>query len=87
MKNPIAILEEIKNLTQFDSVIKNNLMLSYNKTLSPIARYEIIENKLFAVQLNLSYTEIRSFTEFRVKEFNRKNGTNIELIFEFVENR
>ena len=84
MKNS-SILESIKELTQFGCIIEGNKMLCYNKSLRPVIHYEVVDNKFFAVQLNMSYTEIKSFTEFRVNSFNKINGTNYELIFEFAK--
>ena len=79
------ILKEIKKLTQFDCVVKNDTMLCYNKALRPVVHYEVVNNKLFVVQFNMSYTQIQSFSEFRVDEFNKLNGTDYKLVFEFAK--
>ena len=81
----LNILKEIKRLSEFDCVVKNDTMLCYNKALRPVVHYEVVDDKLFVVQFNMSYTQIKSFAKFRVDEFNKLNGTNYELIFEFAK--
>lgn len=84
MKNQ-EILNAIKEATSFRSIVDGNRMLSYNTSLHPVSHYEVADNTLFVVQLNRSYPEIKSFSEFRVNEFNKKHGTSYKLVFEFLE--
>lgn len=73
----------IKKTSSFYFVVSGNKMLSYNKSLRPVAHYELIDDILYVVQLNMSYTEIENFTKFRVNEFNSLTGENLKLKFEF----
>ena len=79
------ILKTIKQLTQFNCIIKDDTMLCYNKALRPVVHYEVVCDEIFVVQFNKSYTQIESFTKFRVDEFNKNNNTSYKLIFEFAK--
>ncbi len=79
------LLSTLKRSSQFECVIAGNKMLSYNKSLKPVAHYEVADNKLFVVQFNRSYTEIKAFAEFMVESYNTEHNSNFELVFEFVK--